>query len=187
MFLEWFSRCVYISRPRDFSSGVRVEVQFFSKKTVFLGGYGRTCVSCLNLLKWKTPEKKRCTSIVARTKCVECLARWTIPLPTILVTQVLTKQVAKKHELIRFWYEFGLHNKMGLGASSFTKRVSKKEVHTLIPLLDQGYGRGVPPIFTPGSKPKKGIPLDQGYGRGVPPIFTPGSKAKKGRPKRPTR
>ena len=44
----------------------------------------------------------------------------------------------------------------------------------------QGYGRGVPLIFTPGSKPKNGIPfLDQGYGRGVPPSFTPGSKPKK--------
>ena len=64
---------------------------------------------------------------------------------------------------------------------------------------------GVPPIFTPGSKPKKGIPLyikatvvggtlnfhprvkakkgyTSGYGRGVPPIFTPGSKPKKGIP-----
>ena len=52
---------------------------------------------------------------------------------------------------------------------------------------DQGYGRRVPPIFTTGSKPKKGIkkakkgyiPLDQGYRRGVPPIFTTGSKPKK--------
>ena len=40
----------------------------------------------------------------------------------------------------------------------------------------------MPLIFSPGSKPKKGIPLlDQGYvGRVVPPIFTPGSKPKKG-------
>ena len=48
--------------------------------------------------------------------------------------------------------------------------------------LDQGYGKGVPLIFTPGSKPKKGIPLDQGYGRGVPQVFTPGSKPNKGTP-----
>ena len=40
---------------------------------------------------------------------------------------------------------------------------------------------GLPLLFTPGSKPKNGIPfLDQGCGRGLPPIFTPGSKPKKG-------
>ena len=48
---------------------------------------------------------------------------------------------------------------------------------------DQGYGSGVPPIFTTGVKAKKGYTSDQVYGRGGYLQFSlPGSKPKKGTP-----
>ena len=39
---------------------------------------------------------------------------------------------------------------------------------------------GLPPIFTPGSTPKTGVPLIKATVGGVPPIFTTGSTPKKG-------
>ena len=40
--------------------------------------------------------------------------------------------------------------------------------------LDQGYGRGVPPIFTPGSELKKGIPLTKATVGGYTQFSLPG-------------
>ena len=70
----------------------------------------------------------------------------------------------------------------GRGMLFFQWRGSLARVTSLFHIYKQGYGRGVAPNFTHGSKPKKGIPLDQGDGRGVPPIFTPGPKPKNGIP-----
>ena len=60
--------------------------------------------------------------------------------------------------------------------------VGKRNTMTRNLPRDQGYGRGVPPIFTAGSMPKNGIPLVKAAVGGVPPIFTTGSTPKKGIP-----
>ena len=62
-----------------------------------------------------------------------------------------------------------------MGTLKFHYRVKAKKGHT----SDQVFGRGVPPVFTLGSKPKKRYTSDQGFGRGVPQVFTTGSKPKK--------
>ena len=65
-----------------------------------------------------------------------------------------------------------------MGTLKFHYRVKAKKGHT----SDQVFGRGVPPVFTLGSKPKKRYTSDQGFGRGVPQVFTTGSRPEKGIP-----